>query len=205
MCFREATLIRAMPSWTPKLIWTPTVTHTRFDPRFFVSEVPLLQIARHDDYEATESVWLTPRNALQHYSKREIELAPPQIMSLAHLSHYNRVEDVLHAARQRKPPVIAPEAFQQEGSLGVCYPGDARHRLQERALPGPSRLIYRNKRFEPAGGFEGLFTPSPEPFADPRAGTAAPSSSGSAVVNLICSIEKADETPVSWAALISRL
>ena len=149
---------------TPK---TPTVTNKRFDTRFFVSEIPLGQIARHDDHEATESIWLTPRDALQRYWQREIELAPPQIMSLAHLSHYRRVRDVLHAARQRRPPVIAPEPFQLDGARVICYPGDARHSIQERALPGPSRLIYRNKRFEPAGGFEGLFAPAPEPLADP--------------------------------------
>ena len=28
---------------------------------------------------------------------------------------------------------------------------------QIRALPGPSRLFWRNKRFEAAGGFEALF------------------------------------------------
>ena len=39
----------------------------------------------------------------------------------------------------------------------ICYPGDARHTVRERALPGPTRLHYRNKRFEPHGGFEGLF------------------------------------------------
>jgi hypothetical protein len=27
----------------------------------------------------------------------------------------------------------------------------------QRALPGPTRLIYRNRRFEPTEGFETLF------------------------------------------------
>jgi len=39
----------------------------------------------------------------------------------------------------------------------VCYPGDARHPVPERALPGPTRLHYRNRRFEPAEGLEALF------------------------------------------------
>ena len=148
---------------TPKV---PTMTNKRFDTRFFVSGFPFGQIARHDDYEATESVWITPRAALQRYWAREIELAPPQIMSLAHLSHYRRVQDVLSAARESRPPVIAPEPFQLDGSRVVCYPGDASHSVKARALPGPSRLIYRNQRFEPAGGFEALFTPTPKPFPD---------------------------------------
>jgi hypothetical protein len=39
----------------------------------------------------------------------------------------------------------------------ICYPGDERHSVSERAMPGPTRLRYCNKRFEPDGGFEALF------------------------------------------------
>jgi hypothetical protein len=53
--------------------------------------------------------------------------------------------------------VIQPEAFEHEGTPIMCYPGDERHQVRERALPGPTRLHYRNRRFEPIGGFEGLF------------------------------------------------
>ena len=146
---------------TPKV---PTIINKRFDTRFFVSAVPGGQVARHDNHEATESVWLTPRDALLRYWEREIELAPPQIMSLAHLSHYTRVQDVMSMARKRKPPVVAPEPLQLEGSRMVCYPGDELHPVRERAMPGPSRLLYRNNRFEPAEGFEALFAPGPEAF-----------------------------------------
>lgn len=145
----------------------PTLMSKRFDTRFFVSAVPTGQIAGHDNHEATESVWLTPRAALLRYWAREIELAPPQIMSLAHLSHYNNVQDVLQAARNRRPPVVAPEPFIQDGLRVICYPGDERHSVSERALPGPTRLTYRDKRFEPADGFEALFTPAPEALAAP--------------------------------------
>jgi hypothetical protein len=53
--------------------------------------------------------------------------------------------------------VIQPESFDDEGERMICYPGDARHTVREQALPGPTRLWYRNKRFEPLSGFEGLF------------------------------------------------
>ena len=153
---------RSMLPWvrwiTPRV---PSFMNKRFDTRFFIAAVPADQNARHDDHEATESVWLTPRAALQRYWQREIELAPPQIMSLAHLSHYHRVQDVLSAAHGRLPPTVMPEPFQLDGARVVCYPGDERHPVRERALPGPSRLIYRNKRFEPLEGFEALFTSSP--------------------------------------------
>jgi 8-oxo-dGTP pyrophosphatase MutT (NUDIX family) len=134
------------------------VMRKRFDTRFFIAAVPAGQEPRHDDHEATESAWLAPREALRRYWDGLIELAPPQIMSLAHLAGHASVASALRQARGRLPPVILPEPFEHEGGRVICYPGDERHTVRERALPGPTRLFYRNRRFEPAGGFEGLFT-----------------------------------------------
>jgi hypothetical protein len=39
----------------------------------------------------------------------------------------------------------------------MCYPGDPLHPIPERALPGPTRLRFVQKRFEPFDGFEGWF------------------------------------------------
>ena len=139
---------------TPK---QPSVTNKRFDTRFFVAAVPNDQVARHDDFEATESVWLSPRAALAQYWEGQIELAPPQIMSLVQLARHTQVKSVLQAARQQPPPQIAPEPFDDQGRRVICYPGDARHSVQVRAMLGPTRLVYQNKRFEPVTGFEGLF------------------------------------------------
>jgi 8-oxo-dGTP pyrophosphatase MutT (NUDIX family) len=138
---------------TPRV---PSVSSKRFDTRFFLAQAPDNQIARHDNHEATESVWLTPREGLERYWDRQIELAPPQIMSLVQLARYDCVREALDAARQRPPPVIQPEPFEDLDTRVVCYPGDARHPVPERALPGPTRLFFRNRRFEPAGGLQDL-------------------------------------------------
>jgi 8-oxo-dGTP pyrophosphatase MutT (NUDIX family) len=139
---------------TPKL---SAVMNKRFDTRFFVSAVPLDQIAKHDKHEATESIWLAPRAALEQYRDGHIELAPPQIMSLAHLARFKTVADVMALARSRMPPLIQPEPYQENGVRTICYPGDERHPVKVRAMPGPLRLQYVNKRFEPVDGFEALF------------------------------------------------
>ena len=140
---------------TPTL---PSAMNKRFDTRFFVAAAPGDQVARHDDFETTESVWLRPRAALEQYWAGQIDLAPPQIMTLAHLTHYVDVANVMDAARAKGPRLIQPEPFEHEGGRVICYPGDERHSVRERAMPGPTRLRYRNKRFEPEGGFEALFS-----------------------------------------------
>ena len=139
---------------TPTL---PSVSNKRFDTRFFVAAVPPGQTAVHDNVEATDSIWLTPRGALEQYRDGLIVLAPPQIMTLAHLARYSNVQQAVDAARNCMPPVIRPEPFEHHGHRVLCYPGDERHSVKERAMPGPTRLWFRSKKFEPPEGFEALF------------------------------------------------
>ena len=135
----------------------PTMGTRRFDTRFFVAQAPADQTALHDNEETTDSVWLAPRAALEQYRDGRIDLAPPQIMSLAHLARHASVASVLDAARRQRPPLILPEPFDHDGVRVLCYPGDAMHPVRERALPGPTRLHYHARRFTPEDGFEALF------------------------------------------------
>ncbi len=135
----------------------PSVMTKRFDTRFFVAALPEGQVARHDDHEATGSVWLAPRAALDRYWAREVMLAPPQIMTLAHLTRFGSTQAVLDEARSRPPAVIQPEPWDHEGARVVAYPGDERHPLSARAMPGPTRLVFREGRFEPFDGYEAFF------------------------------------------------
>jgi len=134
---------------------TPTLSSVgrkRFDTRFFLATVPPGQEPRHDEHEATESLWLPPRAALQQYWDGRIELAPPQIMSLTHLARHRSVASVLAAAAGRRPPCIRPEPRDVDGVRVLCYPGDPWHSQGEQVLPGPTRLSWRNQRFEPDAG-----------------------------------------------------
>ncbi|MGL4808120.1 MAG: NUDIX hydrolase, partial [Giesbergeria sp.] len=130
--------LAAWSRWITPL--SPAMGTRRFDTRFFVAPAPLGQTAAHDNEEATESVWLAPRAALEQYRDGQIELAPPQIMSLAHLARYARMQDVVAAARSQRPPTILPLAHLDAGLRTIAYPGDPLHAERERALPGPTRL-----------------------------------------------------------------
>lgn len=140
--------------WITPLL-SPTMSR-RFDTRFFLAALPQGQEAIHDNHEAVASVWLTPRAALLQYQAGQIELVPPQIMSLLHLMQYTGAAQALDAARRQPPPVILPEGFDEGDTQVLCYPGDPRHPVDQRALPGPTRLEYRHKRFQPPGGFGAL-------------------------------------------------
>ncbi|MGE0311646.1 MAG: NUDIX domain-containing protein [Lautropia sp.] len=152
--------LRALQPWsrwiTPR---TPSLMRKRFDTRFFLALLPEGELAVHDDHEAVESVWLDPRDALARYWAGSVGLAPPQIMSLAHLAHFDHPQHALEEAAGRLPYLIEPQSFEGEQGRVMVYPGDERHTVRTRVMRGPSRLFWRNGRFEPALGFDGYFLP----------------------------------------------
>lgn len=132
----------------------PSVTNKRFDTRFFVAVLPDGQRPIHDNVEAIDSVWLTPFDALSRYWAGDLPLAPPQIMTLVSLLPHADTDSVLKAAQVLAPPLVLPEAFDDAGVRTLCYPGDPRHSVSQRAMPGPTRLRFVAGRFEPTHGFE---------------------------------------------------
>lgn len=139
---------------TPRV---PSMMSKRFDTRFFLAVAPEDQATQHCERETTEAVWLTPRCALERAWAKEIELAPPQIMSLAHLARLGSVDAALDWARTHSPPLVAPEPFDDDGERVICYPGDPAHSQSGLPWPGSTtRLVFRNGRFEAPGGLSAL-------------------------------------------------
>ncbi len=136
---------------------TPSLQRKRFDTRFFAAPLPEGARAAHDNHEAIASIWFAPRLALERYWAGDIDLAPPQIMSLAQLSRYRSLAEALDDIGRRPPPLIEPASMKIDDVRAVAYPGDPAHPLREKVMPGPTRLVFRNRRFEPDGGFAAFF------------------------------------------------
>lgn len=139
---------------TPRM---PSVQRKRFDTRFFAVPLPAGEQAMHDNHEAIAASWFEPRLGLEQYWAGEIDLAPPQIMSLAQLARYRNLAEALADVARRPPPLIEPVALRKDGERAVAYPGDPEHPVHHKIMPGPTRLVFRNKRFEPEGGFGAFF------------------------------------------------
>lgn len=152
----DPSLMQPWSRWvTPKV---PSQMRRRFDTRFFVARLPEGQIAVHDPSEAVAADWMGPREAIERYWAGEIDMAAPQIMTLAHLSRFADVDAALADAAARVPPVIRPEPFETPTGRLLCYPGDARHPVAARAMPGPTRLLFEQGRFRPEhGGLDAWF------------------------------------------------
>ena len=145
-----ASAVHPWSRWiTPRMA---AMSKKRFDTRFFLAVAPQDQDASHDNFETTASVWLTPKEALLRMERGDISMAPPQIMSLAHLARFTTVAQALADAQTRTPPCVCPENYSDEGEVFLCYPGDPRHSVSARALPGPTRLYVRKRGFVPKEG-----------------------------------------------------
>lgn len=131
----------------------PAMMNRRFDTRFFLAAVPDAQEAQQDDHEVTEARWLTPRAALAEYREGRIDMAPPQILSLLHLSSYGSVAAALADARTRPPPLVEPHTLQHGAERMMCYPGDPQYPVAGPVLAHPTRLLWRDGRFQPPEGF----------------------------------------------------
>ena len=155
----SSSLIAPWSRWITPVI--PNMPRRRFDTRFFVARMPPGQTADVADHESTIGRWLGAREALELYWRRDIELAPPQIITLAHLSRYASADAAFEAARATPPRLIHPVHVEVDTERVFCYPGDAAHGDRERAFPGVSRLVLRDGRFEPFDGFEAFFAEAP--------------------------------------------
>lgn len=150
----DASALHPWSRWvTPK---RPSVTNRRFDTRFFVAALPPGQSVQHDGHEITASAWMRPRAALQRYWQGEFDLAAPQIITLQHLGRFSTVGEIIACAKQQRPRTIHPEPFDDNDHRVTCYPGDARHSDPHPAWQGPTRLTFRNGRFEPDQGLDEL-------------------------------------------------
>jgi 8-oxo-dGTP pyrophosphatase MutT (NUDIX family) len=134
----------------------PSMMKKRFDARFFVAALPDGQTAIHDGSEATDSNWITPRQALQDYLDHKITLAPPQIMTLVALCTHATTASCIDQANRTPTYCIQPQVLKSSGNHKriLLYPGDREHSDSNKLMPGPTRLLWQDGYFEPEEGFE---------------------------------------------------
>jgi 8-oxo-dGTP pyrophosphatase MutT (NUDIX family) len=133
----------------------PSMMKKRFDARFFITRLPDGQTATHDGEEATDSAWMSPRDALTAYLRHEMTLAPPQIMTLLALCRHRSTQSCLDEALKTPTYCIEPGVIKgADDTRTLVYPGDAQHPSQKKLMPGPTRLLWNNGHFEPDIGFD---------------------------------------------------
>ena len=141
----DAALLAPWTRWV-----TPAVSPKRFDARFFLAAAPVEQLARHDDYETTASVWIEPLEALAHVQRGEMMIAPATYKCLAVLATYGTVAEAFAAARAAPPRAWCPVVRNEGGRRLVILSDDPDHPDRFPRMAGPTRMVFDGGRFLPA-------------------------------------------------------
>jgi 8-oxo-dGTP pyrophosphatase MutT (NUDIX family) len=87
---------------------TPEISSKRFDTYFFVAQAPAGQLAVHDGFEAIDSFWVRPVDALAECEQRRRVIMFPTLCNLALLAQAADVTSALKAAQHRKVDCSQP-------------------------------------------------------------------------------------------------
>ena len=91
---------------------TPTPLPKRFDTHFFLAGAPADQLAVHDGRESVDSVWISPKKALQDGDAGKLTLVFATRMNLQKLANSDTVEAALAAARRSQIVTVTPKIGQ---------------------------------------------------------------------------------------------
>jgi len=100
----RADLLRPWSHWI-----TPEVEPRRYDTRFFVAALPTGQRTRDVGGEADRVTWIRPADALEAFERGDLGMMPPTAFTLAELSTYDTVADILAAGDARDVQPMLPK------------------------------------------------------------------------------------------------
>lgn len=113
---RQHALVPAVDLLVPFAHWiTPVNLPKRFDTHFLLALAPPDQIGRHDGRESVDSIWLSPRAALEGAESGRFTLPFPTIRNLIKLDKLGNARTALDFARATPVVTVIPEMTQLDG------------------------------------------------------------------------------------------
>src|SRR3954451_12649590 len=103
---------------------TPAQVKIRFDTHFFLAPVPGGVEPEVDGEEIVDLGWFSPGDALEAYSRGELELVFPTIKHLEQLARFGSVDELLDYARGLEVRAIEPKVVMSGDSPRVLLPGE---------------------------------------------------------------------------------
>jgi 8-oxo-dGTP pyrophosphatase MutT (NUDIX family) len=94
---------------------TPASQAKRYDTHFFLAEAPIAHLAVHDGWEAVESIWITPAQALADTDAGKFKLVFATAKNLEKLGRSGTVREAITAARAARVVTVQPKGSKLEG------------------------------------------------------------------------------------------
>jgi 8-oxo-dGTP pyrophosphatase MutT (NUDIX family) len=119
-------LVLALDELVPYAHWiTPEGMPKRFDTWFFLAAAPPEQAGAHDGKESTDSIWVSPREALAGGESGRFKLPFPTTRNLIKLSKQPSVRAALEDSRGRPVVAVMPVMTKLNGGRQLRIPREA--------------------------------------------------------------------------------
>jgi 8-oxo-dGTP pyrophosphatase MutT (NUDIX family) len=116
----------ALDELVPYAHWiTPEGMPKRFDTWFFLAAAPPEQVGAHDGRESTDSIWVSPREALAGGESGRFKLPFPTTRNLIKLGKQTDVKAALDGARGKPIMTVMPVMTKLNGGRQLRIPPDA--------------------------------------------------------------------------------
>jgi 8-oxo-dGTP pyrophosphatase MutT (NUDIX family) len=119
-------LCLALDLLMPYAHWiTPEGMPKRFDTWFFLAAAPADQIGAHDGGESTDSIWVSPRQAVEGGESGRFKLPFPTTRNLIRLGKQSNVHDALEDSKGRSIVTVMPVMTRLNGGRQLRIPPEA--------------------------------------------------------------------------------
>ena len=104
---------------------TPEGMPKRFDTHFFLATAPDEQQAAYDRLETSEGIWISPKEALARFERKEFPLVFATIYQLRELAVFGSVQEALASTAAKRVPTRIPVLKKEGGKTRVFLQEDA--------------------------------------------------------------------------------
>jgi 8-oxo-dGTP pyrophosphatase MutT (NUDIX family) len=119
-------MLLALDALMPYAHWiTPEGMPKRFDTWFFLAAAPPDQLGAHDGKESTDSIWVSPREALEGGDNGRFKLPFPTTRNLIRLGKQGSVRDALEDSKGRDIVTVMPVMTRLNGGRQLRIPKEA--------------------------------------------------------------------------------
>jgi 8-oxo-dGTP pyrophosphatase MutT (NUDIX family) len=119
-------LVLALDLLMPYAHWiTPEGMPKRFDTWFFLAAAPPDQLGAHDGRESTDSIWVSPREALEGGQSGRFKLPFPTTRNLIRLGQQSNVNAALEDSKGKNIVTVMPVVTRLNGGRQLRIPREA--------------------------------------------------------------------------------
>ena len=108
---------------------TPEMMPKRFDTYFYLAESPKDHIGKHDGKESVDSIWISPKQALEDCLTKKRTIIFPTKMNLEKLSKFRTVKEALDEIKKETVVTVEPKIEKNEDGVFLTIPEKAGYGL----------------------------------------------------------------------------